>query len=291
MTASRNQLRYNRNLPNNSLQSCYYQSHLGKIYYLDSCQQNAETIVFLHGFTGSSHDFLSLPDAILSNYRCLIPDLPGHGQTQVLENATVFQAQGQIALLKQWLDSLGESKFHLFGYSMGGRLALQFAVRHTEQIQSLILVSTTPGIQEESIRNERILADKRLAQKILSAESVDFLTEWISQPLFQGIAERGIEFVAQEVKRRLPIQQSGLACSLNHFSPGVMPSVWHQLRDIKSPALVMAGARDQKYLALASEIIKQMPNAKLKILKTSHAPLIESPDLLWKNVTNFIQGE
>lgn len=276
---------------NEYLQSCCYTSSLGKLYYLDSGEHNTETIVFLHGFTGSSHDFLTLPDAILSNYRCLVPDLPGHGQTQVLEDATVFQTKGQVALLEQWLDSLGESKFHLFGYSMGGRLALQFAVKNAEQIQSLILVSTTAGIKEEAIRKERVQADVGLAQKILNSDSVNFLTEWVSQPLFQGIAERGADFIAQEVERRLPIQRSGLACSLKYFSTGVMPSVWHQLRDIQAPTLVIAGSRDRKYLTLAFELVNQMENAQLRTLETSHAPLIEAPNLLWKDVTNFLKGD
>lgn len=291
MNASRNQLLNNRNLANNYLQSCCYQSHLRNLYYLDSCQQNTKTIVFMHGFTGRSHDFLTLPDAILSNYRCLIPDLPGHGQTQVLEDATSFQTDAQVALLEEWLRSLGQSKFHLFGYSMGGRLALQFAVKNSHQLQSLILVSTTAGIKEDAIRKERAQADEQLAQKILSSDPVDFLTTWLSQPLFPGIAERGADFIAQEVERRLPIQRAGLACSLKHFSTGIMPSVWHQLSDIKAPTLVIAGSRDWKYLKLGHELVTLMPIATLRILETSHAPLIESPILLWKHVANFIQGE
>ena len=278
-----------RNLHNNYLQSCCYKSDLGQLYYLDSDRQHTETIVFLHGFTGSSHDFLPLPNAILSNYRCLIPDLPGHGQTQVLEDIRAFQTDAQVALVEQWLRSLGQSQFHLFGYSMGGRLGLQFAVKNSLQLQSLILVSTTAGIKEEAIRKQRAQADVQLAQKILSSDPIAFLTQWLSQPLFQGIAERGADFIAQEVERRLPIQRSGLACSLKYFSTGIMPSVWHQLTDIKAPTLVIAGSLDQKYLTLASELVTSMPNANLKILKTSHTPLIESPDLLWKHVNNFIQ--
>jgi len=278
-----------KNLHNNYLQCCCYKSDLGQLYYLDSCQQHTETIVFLHGFTGSSQDFLTLPNEILSNYRCLIPDLPGHGQTQVLEDIRAFQTNAQVALLEQWLRSLGQSQFHLFGYSMGGRLALQFAVKNSLQLQSLILVSTTAGVKEEAIRKQRAQADVQLAQKILTSDPIDFLTQWLSQPLFQGIAERGADFIAQEVERRLPIQRSGLACSLKYFSTGIMPSVWHQLTDIKAPTLVIAGSLDRKYLTLASELVTSMPNANLEILETSHAPLIESPDLLWKHVNNFIQ--
>lgn len=290
MTASEHLLPSDRSLREGYLQSCCYTSHLGDFYYLDSCLAKTETIVFLHGFTGSSRDFLTLPDAIISNYRCLIPDLPGHGQTRVRSDATVFQTDGQVALLEQWLGSLEQSKFHLFGYSMGGRLALQFAVKNSHHLQSLILVSTTAGLNEEAARFERVQADKQLAKKILNSDPVDFLTSWLAHPLFKGIADKGKDFITKEVVRRLPVQPSGLACSLKYFSSGVMPSVWHQIGDIKTSTLVLAGSRDQKYLLLASELVTLIPNATLKILETGHAPLIESPDLLWKAVAEFLKG-
>ena len=267
-----------------------YESSLGVLHYLDSGQERAETVVFLHGFTGSSRDFLTLPDQILSHYRCLIPDLPGHGQTQVLEAANTFQTEGQIRLLQQWLTSLEQTRFHLFGYSMGGRLALQFAVRNRQQLDSLMLVSTTAGIHEKGLRQKRAELDSQLAQKILNAKPIDFLTRWLSQPIFQGISEQGEAYIAEEVNRRLPIQPSGLAYSLKYFGAGVMPSVWLQLKQITVPALVIAGSRDAKYLSLASELVKPMPNARLEILETTHAPLVEAPDALWKKVANFLRA-
>ena len=273
------------------MKSRYYQTDLGSVHYFDSCSLAIqETIVFLHGFTGSSRDFLEIPDSILSKYRCLIPDLPGHGQTRVIEDEISFTAAGQVTLLERWLDSLQQSKFHLFGYSMGGRLALQFAVKNFHQLHSLILVSTTAGINEGVDRLARAKADSELAQKILDSNPVDFLNVWLAQPLFQEIFNRGYEFVAKEVARRLPVQPSGLACSLRYFSTGVMPSVWHQLTNITTPALVIAGSRDQKYLKLASELVALIPNSTLKVLSTGHAPLIEVPDLLWKHVGEFLQG-
>jgi len=271
------------------MKSHYYKTDLVSFHYFDSGSLDIqETVVFLHGFTGSSRDFLGMPDTIISSYRCLMPDLPGHGKTQILEDETNYRASEQVALLEQWLSSLGQSKFHLFGYSMGGRLALQFAVKNSHQLHSLILVSTTAGIKEETTRLERAKADFELAQKIFDSNPADFLTDWLAQPLFQGVADRGQEFIAKEVLRRLPLQPFGLACSLKYFSSGVMPSVWHRLTNIKIPTLVIAGSKDQKYRTLASEIVAVIPNATLRILPTSHAPLVESPALLWKHVAEFL---
>ena len=67
-----------------------------------------------------------------------------------------------------------------------------------------------------------------------------------------------------------------------------MPSVWHQLTNIKTPTLVIAGSKDQKYLALASKLVALIENSRLKVLPTGHAPLIESPTLLWKQVAEFL---
>lgn len=273
------------------MRSRYYKSNLGSVHYFDSYSlESQETIVFLHGFTGSSRDFLEIPDCIISNYRCLIPDLPGHGQTRLIEDETSFTAAGQVALLERWLAFLGQSNFHLFGYSMGGRLALQFAVKNFHLLHSLILVSTTAGIHEEVARLVRAKADDQLAQKILDSNPVDFLTTWLAQPLFKEIADRGQDFIAKEVERRLPLQLSGLACSLKYFSSGVMPSVWHQTVNIKTPTLAIAGSRDPKYLVLASELVALIPNSTLKVLSTGHAPLIESPGLLWKQVAEFLNA-
>lgn len=273
------------------MKSRYYKTELVSFHYFDSCSLDIlEPVVLLHGFTGSSRDFLPLPDALVSNYRCLIPDLPGHGQTQVMESEIIFTADGQIALLEQWLNFSGQSKFHLFGYSMGGRLALQFAVKNPHRLQSLILVSTTAGINEESARLKRAKADEQLAEKILDSDPVDFLNTWLKQPLFKEVAALGQNFIDQEVSRRLPLQLSGLAHSLEYFSSGVMPSIWHQMVNIKIPTLVIAGSKDEKYLGLASELVTLISKAELKILPTGHSPLIESPDLLWKEVVEFLNS-
>lgn len=271
------------------MKSCCYTNELGRVHYLDSCLSDAETIVFLHGFTGSSRDFLGIPDSITSRYRCLIPDLPGHGQTQVLEDEAIFNMVGQVSLLEQWLKFTGQSKFHLFGYSMGGRLAVQFAVKNSHRLQSLILVSTTAGINEETTRLKREKADAQLAQIIINSNPTDFLLSWLAQPLFKGIIDKGKDFALTEVVRRLPIQPSGLACSLKYFSSGVMPAVWHQLNGIKTPTLVMAGSRDEKYLGLAHELAASISNSVLKVLETGHAPLIESSNLLWEQVAEFLK--
>lgn len=281
---------------NSRLKPRCYISSLGKFHYLDSepyldsGSGKTETIVFLHGFTGSSRDFFTLPENITTRYRCLIPDLPGHGQTRVLENAIAFQTGGQVALLEQWLHHLEQHPIHLLGYSMGGRLALQYAVSYGWKVRSLMLVSTTAGIPDRFDQRDRLQADQQLAEHILTADPVEFLTEWLAQPLFRGIAELGEDHLLQEIQRRLPLQPSGLAHSLRYFSTGAMPAVWQRLANLQMPTLVIAGSKDPKYYNLAAKLVAAIPKATLQILATCHAPLVESPGSLWRHINDFLNS-
>jgi len=86
--------------------------------------------------------------------------------------------------------------------------------KNSHQLHSLILVSTTAGINEEAARLARAKADDQLAENRL--KPCRFSDYVVSTPLFQGIADRGQNFIVKEVLRRLPCN-SGLACSLKFF--------------------------------------------------------------------------
>jgi hypothetical protein len=98
------------------------------------------------------------------------------------------------------------------------------------------LVSTTAGIDEEVMRKARVKADNELAEKILNSNPGDFLTAWLAQPLFKEIADS--QDITKEVIRRLPLQPSGLACSLKYFGSGVMPQFGINLLILKYPLLL-----------------------------------------------------
>ncbi|MBD2099374.1 alpha/beta fold hydrolase [Leptolyngbya sp. FACHB-261] len=267
--------------------SCLYESDWGKLHYLDSGLDRPTALICLHGFTGSSRDFLKVPKAIAGQYRLLIPDLPGHGQTHLSEAA--FETSAQVSLLQQWLEHLGWSRIHLLGYSMGGRLALQFAVRNPARLRSLILVSATAGIVEKAARTDRVSQDQQLADRLLSSKPEQFLYSWLSQPLFQDLFEQGESILTSEIQRRLPIQLTGLASSLRHFGSGAMPSTWHQLNRIQEPTLIVAGCKDAKYLELAHRLVASLPNSVLETLETGHSPIVGAPTVFWEQVANFLK--
>ena len=68
--------------------------------------------------------------------------------------------------MKQILDLLKIEKTDLLGYSMGGRLALSFAIQYPLFVRKLVLESSSPGLITEQERASRVIQDRKLCDFI-----------------------------------------------------------------------------------------------------------------------------
>src|SRR5690606_3816810 len=98
-------------------------------------------------------------------FKCklLAVDLIGHGDTITPQQAEVHTFKSQMDALSKLIVELNIPKFHLLGYSMGGRLALHFAIQNPQNVTSLVLESTNIGISNQNERKERAKRDALLA--------------------------------------------------------------------------------------------------------------------------------
>ncbi|PIS03007.1 MAG: hypothetical protein COT85_02980 [Chlamydiae bacterium CG10_big_fil_rev_8_21_14_0_10_42_34] len=124
-------------------------------------------LVFLHGFLGCAADWEPVC-SFLPRCHCIAYDLPGHG-------STIFSEEIEIDL----------PHFHLIGYSMGGRIAMQYAKKNPQKIKSLTLLSTHPGLQTDEEKEKRLLNDQMWAKNLLQLPIDDFLIRWYDQSLFK----------------------------------------------------------------------------------------------------------
>src|SRR5690606_36961553 len=126
------------------------------------------TIVFLHGFLGSGEVFYPLFPLLPDDFNILLIDLPGHGSTRYPNDARRYHVQHQIKDLNHIIQSHCPSKPYLYGYSMGGRLAIRYALYASKSLKGLILESTSPGIQGLGSLRNRLLEDQERAQQVLA---------------------------------------------------------------------------------------------------------------------------
>nr|WP_287517774.1 2-succinyl-6-hydroxy-2,4-cyclohexadiene-1-carboxylate synthase [Okeania sp. SIO2C2] len=262
--------------------SCYYQLN----YYLTG-KTNNPVILLLHGFMGSSNDFVDFIPQLCEYFCCLTVDLPGHGKTMVTGSDEYYDMEHTAIALIHLLDELKIDKCYLFGYSMGGRLALYMAINFPTRFSKLILESASPGLKTEMERSLRCKSDLRLADKLENSNFQEFLSNWYNQALFKSLRQH--HNFEKVIERRLENNPLELAKSLRNLGTGNQPSLWDKLLNHQIPTLLMVGESDDKFKAINLKIVELCQVANLKIIPESgHNIHWENPREWIENVINFL---
>lgn len=172
----------------------------------------------------------------------------------------------------------------LLGYSMGGRLALHSLLEKNHPWQAAIIVSTHPGLESPSERENRRANDAIWATRALTGNWQEFLTAWNAQPILGGTL-RDPQASGQMVMRRREIARSFVDWSL-----GAQEPLWNRLHEITIPVLWVVGENDPKFLALAQRATAEIPHATLAIAPNSgHRVPWEAEEWLANQVTHFLR--
>ncbi len=248
-------------------------------------------IVFLHGFTGSADDWLFIFDKLSDKVFPLALDLPGHGKSINLENE-YYNIENFDEVIIETIKEFSFEKIILVGYSMGGRIAYQFAVKHPEILTGLIIESATPGLAEQEAREERFSSDFQLSEQIKQEGINSFIEYWFSLPIFNTlhtIPPKQLEKIKNHRKLNSPEE---LARALVGGSQGKVKHVWDKLSvlsDNNIPLLLIDGEADKKYRFLDTLVLKEINNAERKTVKRAgHNIHLEKPEEFIILVNSFI---
>lgn len=257
---------------------------MSQLDYISSGYTNSEAIVLLHGFLGSSADFSLLSSELSNYYYSIAFDLPGHGKSLFLSEAS-YIIDNTIVSIHSQLHNIGISKVHLVGYSMGGRIALSFANAYPEMISSLTMISSTAGLKSEEERRQRVENDAKIIDKIQTMAMEDFLHFWYSQQIFSFSSERINPILSQRVMN----DKSEIIKSLKFAGTGMMTSLWDNLQNLNFPILLLSGEKDKKYVRICEEMHQIMPNSRnIVIENSSHNLLLDAPVETLNLITKFI---
>lgn len=236
------------------------------------------TVILLHGFTGCAQVWNDAIAALQTPASCIALDLPGHGTRSDLKDASAFGFDGVCELIADDLRHRDLDRITLWGYSMGGRIALHFALKYPGSISSLILESASAGLPIRADRELRARVDSELADRLESGGLEKFVDEWMDQPLFASQKRLPVERQAQGRRFRLQNSVHGLASALRGFSVGRQEPLHNRLRELTMPTLVLAGEMDGKYRGIGESLAHSIPGAQFRIIPNAgHAPHWECP--------------
>jgi 2-succinyl-6-hydroxy-2,4-cyclohexadiene-1-carboxylate synthase len=226
-------------------------------------------LLMLHGFLGCVQDFRAI--APTTNHYCLLPDLPGHGGNLAMGDWAMGAAAAAVVNL---LDGLAIDQTSLYGYSMGGRLALYLAVHWPDRFPKVILESASPGLETNVDRQARIERDRQWID-LIEQDFPTFLAQWYAQPLFANLVKQ--PGWREAYQRRLGNEPGGLARSLSSMGLGQQPSLWEALPGLRSRVTLLVGAQDEKFVAINRRMAGLIPGARLTIAPTGHTVHMENP--------------
>ncbi len=245
----------------------------------------------LHGFTGGGGDFAPLAE-IFPEYPWLAPDLPGHAPELSAPGAPSDDCglEASLKYLDAFIGKAATETKVLLGYSLGGRLALRYALARPGRITGLALIGTSPGIQDDAERMARREEDEILAKKILAKGVTAFLDEWQKHPLIATQARLSAALRAAMRDRRLRLRKEGLAASLRQFGQGSLESAWSKLGELRVPVLLCAGVEDEKYTAIAHAMQARCSQAEVFIVPNAgHMAHLENRDAFAARLRAFLK--
>jgi pimeloyl-ACP methyl ester carboxylesterase len=229
-------------------------------YYEDA--GSGEVLVMLHGAAGSSKGLAVHIPELAKDFRVLIPDMRGMGRSahvpSIPPSAWVDDVRGL-------LDHLGIDQAHVYGSSLGMRVALRFAIDHPDCVKSLLLASS-------------IIANEPAGNAALNRGYVQ-----ISPERAEG--------------HRINHGDDWEAVVKNYSNIRNEPNLqeYYNLRElckqVQAPALLMRGDIDEPVhpLGHSFELHSKLPNSHLAILPTyqTGAPGI-LPEMLYLLIREFV---
>ena len=260
-------------------------------YHLHSWGSKGDPpVLLLHGFTGHGGSWAAAGERFgAAGYYVVAPDLLGHGRSPHPSGSKRYEMTHAANDLNSLLYRSVVGAVHLLGYSMGGRLALFFALSYPEQVRSLTLVGTSPGIASETERIERRARDDALADRIERDGIAAFVDYWTALPLWSSQRRNLTTAQRRQLKeQRLQNRPNGLANSLRGMGTGAQPPLHDRLPSLQAPTLLLVGAEDRSFVTVNQQMAQSNPRVRLVMVpETGHAVHLERPDAFARTVLNF----
>jgi len=256
---------------------------------LSEFEATKKSVLFLHGFTSSSKDWNDVTQKIDKRFNKLAIDLIGHGKSSSPSTVNSYTAESLVNQIEHVITTLQLKEIILCGYSMGGRVALNFTVAKPQLVKGLVLESASAGFRKDKERESRKAADDELASFIENNTLEDFAVMWLDQELFGTLRRFSNDKIKQMQKERTKNSKIGLANSLRGFGAGVMPYLGSDFVKLKIPVLLITGGLDEKFTRINQNLKKMTRSAKHKIITTAgHNTHLEEPKKFIEAVNGFL---
>lgn len=253
--------------------------------YLEGGSATGTPVILVHGFGGDKDNWSLYAPHLTDQYRLICPDLPGFGDNDRsigLDHSMVAQA----ARLRDFMDALGIDQCHLGGNSMGGYIALHFALAYPERLSSLTLFNNAGviGPDESELQKLAEAGESPLVMRTLA--DVDRL---------MGFVVYKPRFIPRQFKRLVLSDAKPHETLLDKiFAQIVEDAQQRPLNDhlgkVAAPTQIIWGRHD-RLIDVSCAVVQHDGIARSELVifeDVGHVPMIEKPALTAKHHLSFL---
>ena len=239
-------------------------------------------VVLLHGYLESMYVWDDFAPLLTPSVRVITVDIPGHGISEVKGEVHTMEMVADV--LHEMLKSLEIERVTMVGHSMGGYVALAFCARYPEQLDGLVLLSSTPNPDTEAKRENR-----RREIALVRAGKKDALARVAPEAGFAEQNRRRLRSYIDDLTECVHItEDDGIVALLGGMMERADQN--EMLRKSAVPQLFILGKKDGYIpVEVAEEIVANHPQAQVAWLEESgHMGFIEEPETCAEALLKFV---
>jgi pimeloyl-ACP methyl ester carboxylesterase len=248
-------------------------------------------VLALHGLGGTKGSFLPTVAALAGQFRVIAVDLPGFGDSDKPIGAAYdarFFAGAGIDLL----DALALDRVHLIGNSLGGRIALEIALRHPDRVGRLGLLAPSLAWRRDRpwVPLLRLTRPELGLVQLAPRAVVEAIVRRLIPGANEGWTAAGVdEFLRAYLTPAGRAAFYAAARQIYLEEPHGEEGFWPRLRTLQADALFVWGRRDRLVpIAFARHVADALPRARHLELDCGHVPQVERPKQTHAALSGFL---
>jgi esterase len=239
-------------------------------------------LIILHGLLGSADNWRSMSRRLGAHYQVFAVDLRNHGRSP---HSDIFDYDVMTADLREFTEQQALRRIMLLGHSIGGKVAMQFALDYSEQVNRLVIVDIAPQPYE--------LSQRYILEALLSLDLTRYksFTE-VDAALAEKISDKSLrQFLLKNLARdengrlRWKIHLAAIDRNYDKLGRGLAPE-----RSFDKPTLCIRGGRSNYIGDDDAPLIRQIfPQAQIATLpEAGHWVHVDAPEEFFQTVLNFL---
>jgi pimeloyl-ACP methyl ester carboxylesterase len=244
-----------------------------------------DPLVILHGLLGSADNWHSMSRRLGAHYQVFALDLRNHGRSP---HSDILDYDVMVADVREFMEQQALRRIMLLGHSLGGKVAIQFAIDYSEQVDRLVIVDIAPKPYEPS---QRYLLKAMRALDLTRYKSfADVAAALAPKVSSESLRQFLLKNLTRDEKGRLrwKIHLEAIDQNYDKLLRGLSPE-----RSFNKPTLFIRGGRSNYIEDDDGRLIRQMfPQAEIATLpEAGHWVHVDAPDEFFQTVVNFLNRD